>query len=142
MATPVLLADPHKDVAPHTYVIQVQTSKCLNCSHEGRSCEVFAKTFFKAQWERKYVHNFRPMRGEKPRYNLPIQIIHAPLITVPFCHECPSPSTTLIGLPYPPADTPTTSVITGASFSDTPETKPKKHKPTTTTDDLMEGLDL
>ena len=141
MATPVLMADPHKDIAPHTYVVQVDSFECLNCKAIGKCCEVFAKTFFKGQWERKYVHNFRPMRDEKPQYNLPIEVIYKPLRVVAFCHECPDPGETLKGLPYPPVEV--LKVVAGSSFTENTDTKKEsRKKPAVTTDDLMKGLDI
>lgn len=142
MNTPLLLSDPHKDVAPHSYVVQVSSFKCSNCSHSSSSCEVFARTWFKGQWNKPFS-NLRPMKGEQPRYNLPIEVLHRQTDLVPFCHHCPNPSDIVSKLPYPPVETKT---ITGASFgagNDTPaSTKPAKKKPLITTDDLMKDLGL
>jgi len=142
--TPIFSSDPHKDVIPHTYVVQVSTFKCLNCSSSSSSCEVFARTWFKGQWGKPFS-NLRPIKGEQPKYNLPIEILHKQTDAVPFCHSCPNPSTITSKLPYPPAATQT---VTGASFgaSDKTPTEPPKHKepkkPRITTDDLISDLDL
>lgn len=142
MNTPLYLADPHKDAIPHTYVVQVDSFNCLNCRASHSSCEVFARTWLRGQWGKPYS-NLRPMKGDIPRYNLPIEVIHRQPNTVPFCHECPSPMDVVKNLPYPPPETKTTI---GAGFTKTedpkkPPTKTSK-KPITTTDDLLKDLDL
>lgn len=140
MTTPVLLADPHRDIAPHTYTVQVSRTVCSNCKtiHEG--CETFAKTHLRAQFGGKYITNLRPLK-EAPKYKLPIEVINKPIESVPFCHRCPDPTTVVSSLPYPPIET---KAHLGAGFvSTTPAAAPKKPKaPATTTDDLMKGLDL
>lgn len=141
-STPVFLSDPHKDVAPRSYVLQVDSFRCSNCNTTGSSCEVFARTWFKGQWGKPYS-NLRPMKNEAPKYNLPVEVIHRQVDIIPFCHHCPNPSTITSKLPYPPVETKT---AIGAGFR---EAKPPssaerqtKKKPVTTTDDLMKDLDL
>lgn len=141
--TPVFLADPHKDITPTSYVIQVTTSQCLSCGYIGQSCETFARTWLKGQWGKPYS-NMRPL--DKPKYRLPIERITRPTIQVPFCDHCQDPNKATTGLPYPPADK-LSSVHVGASFAAspaaaTPKPKTTKKLSTTTTDDLLKGLDL
>lgn len=144
--TPIFLSDPHRDIAPHAYVVQVTTTQCQSCGHSGRACETFAKTYLRLAWGR-LVTNLRPMK-EPPKYKLPIEIIHRTTLTVPFCHECPDPAKIVAHLPYPPSDTPTHQ-HTGASFiRDDPKKSPassagvKPRKTPTTTDDILKDLDL
>lgn len=142
-ATPVFLSDPHKDVAPRSYVLQVDSFKCSNCNTTGSSCEVFARTWFKGQWGKPYS-NLRPMKNEAPKYNLPVEIIHRQVDIIPFCHHCPNPSTITSKLPYPPEAA--TRPQIGAGFKEDASRPPsagtRTKKPVTTTDDLMKDLDL
>jgi hypothetical protein len=89
------------------------------------------------------------MKGDTPRYNLPIEVIHRQPDTVPFCHECPSPLDVVKNLPWPPTAAQT---HLGAGFKDASlrDAKPPASsaerqtgaKKKVTTDDLMKDLDL
>jgi hypothetical protein len=143
MSNPLLLADPHKDAIPESYVIQVTTSQCTACGHIGQSCETYARTWLKGQWGKPFS-NFRPM--EKPKYRLPIERIMRPVVRVPFCDHCLDPNKIVEALDYPPVQTPKTKTIIG--MIQTPPAPPKpvaaktKGPKTSSTDDLLDGLDL
>jgi hypothetical protein len=84
------------------------------------------------------------MKGDTPRYNLPIEVIHRTPHIVPFCHECPSPLDVVSKLPYPPTAAQTNI---GAGFKEAakpPASSAEKgaKRPKVTTDDLMKDLDL
>jgi hypothetical protein len=130
---PVTLADPHKDVIPHSYVVITRTTSCANCGATCTQSDLYAKTNLRYTPARKYATNLRPL--QKPEYNLPVQINPTPLTTIPFCHACPDPTAPLRDLPYPPASVPE---IIGAA-SETASQSEKKRKETTT-DDLMKGI--
>lgn len=147
MSTPLLLADPHRDVLPHAYVIQVTTAQCLSCGHIGQACETFARTWLKGQWGKPFS-NLRPLDGP-PKYRLPIERIMRPKLSIPFCDHCLDPDKTVESLPYPPKPMPLKTVV-GMTPDTTPTgvgvTKPtgakKTSKMSASTDDLMKGLDL
>lgn len=137
-ATTMLISDPHKDAAPHGYVVQVNRSVCKCCGHMGESSQTFVKTLLRGN-DRRLASRSRAL-NEAPKYNLPIEIIRAPVTMVPFCDKCPNPAVALTGLPYPPEE----KNLTPASEAKpvpTVAAAPKK-KATVSTDDLMEGLDL
>ena len=136
--TPVFLADPHKDLTPHSYVIQVSSFKCLNCGTSNRSCEVFSRTWLRGHWGKPFS-NLRPMHGDWPRYKLPVEIIHKIPDTVPFCHECPSPQDALKDLPYPPIETPRTPASPAGVQRSSAGVQQSKRK-VSTTDDLLKDL--
>ena len=141
MSNPVLLADPHKDVVPTSYVIQVTTSQCVACGHIGQSCETYARTWMKGQWGKPFS-NMRPL--DKPKYKLPIERIMRPIVRVPFCDHCQNPNSVLECLEYPPAPAPSKTIVGSAQAPDKP-TKPtvvKTKRDKVTTDDLLDGLDL
>ena len=140
---PVLLADPHKDIAPHTYRIVVRRTKCACCGSEAELCETYAITHLKSRWERKYVTNARPL--ERPMYKLPIELVYQPATSIPFCHKCPDPQTAVSALPLPPLDQPKTLAPSWIKDEKKEEKKPRQSKPSTaesSTDDLLKGIDL
>jgi len=145
MSTPLLLADPHKDVLPHSYVMQVTTSQCSSCGHIGQSCETFAKTWMKGQWGKPFP-NLRPLNGP-PKYRLPIERVTRAKFSIPFCDHCLDPNKVVENLPYPPTPAPLKTVV-GMTQDGTLTAAPKPAKPktagskSTSTDDLMKGLDL
>lgn len=106
---PICLA-PQGDVAPHSYVIQLEATVCVGCNTRKTHCSLFSKTHLKARWDRKYVTNLRPLRGPQDvMWNVPIEPLMRPDVIVPFCEECfdrvslahlqspPAPATTILG---------------------------------------------
>lgn len=138
---PVLLSDPHKDIAPHAYVVMVHQTRCLNCHTTGTLCATYARTNLKSQWGHKYITNLRPLKGP-PRYNLPIEIRNAPIETIPFCSSCPDPAAIVRGLPYPPVENPRPVVVSSVSSPEVPKRPKAPAASKTTTDDLLKGLDI
>ena len=99
--TPICLA-PQGDVAPHSYVIQLEARRCTHCGTRKTSCHVYSKTHLKSRMGSKFVTNLRPVRGPKDiLWNLPIEPVIQPDVIVPFCEDC-FDRVSLSHLPSPP----------------------------------------
>lgn len=138
--TPICLA-PQGDVAPHSYVIQLEATRCTNCNMRKTHCHVYAKTHLRSRTGAKYVTNLRPVRGPKEiQWNVPIEPDIRPDTIIPFCEEC-FDRVELTHLPTPPAQTQTilnshtddTKAAKGGGAKAARDAKPKK---TPTIDDL------
>lgn len=97
--TPIHLADPHKDILPHAYVILSHSQHCKCCGSLHKWSELYAETHLRSRLGTGYVTNLRPLY-DGPQYNLPIKRIEREPKTIAFCHECHDPQ--LVHLPAPP----------------------------------------
>jgi hypothetical protein len=139
--TPICLA-PQGDVAPHSYVIQLEATRCTNCNKRKTHCHVYSKTHLKSRMGGKFVTNLRPVRGPKDiQWNVPIEPAIVPDVIIPFCEDC-FDRVELNHLPSPPvvqsatilnSHTDDTKAAKGGARKDARDAKPKK---TPTIDDL------
>jgi len=130
---PKVLADPHKDILPHRYVVHVRRQICTHCQSMHEYSELYAKTHMRSQWGHKYVTNLRPL--DQPKYDLPIEVVNLEIQKVPLCHECVS-QTMLSHLPTPPVpDAPPLRLATTAGGATT-----KSGKNTSSINDLLKDI--
>lgn len=100
--TAIYSAPPHRDVAPTSYVVQLQVSHC-KCGATHTSTTIWAKTWLHSRMAHKTFPNLRPIRDpSEVVWNLPIEREQRPAIRIPFCQICLA-STSLAHLPKPAA---------------------------------------
>ena len=96
---PVTLPPP--TVPPSRYVLVKRSQFCTACNTRHESSELYSHHNLPAAWNRGTVRNLKPLT--RPEFNLPIEVVVAKVLEIPFCHDCVM-STSLAHLPPAPQE--------------------------------------
>lgn len=82
---PITLGKPH-EILPRRYRIIKSTVHCKSCGTNHETSQVFAYNELFSRMGQRIIMHLTPV--DEILYNLPVELVNAPVKIVPVCHEC------------------------------------------------------
>jgi hypothetical protein len=78
---------PGKEILPRRYILHKHTKVCVHCNREHSYTNIYAwNEMLSRTGAGAMIRHLVPI--ERIDYNLPIEVVSLPFVTVPACHEC------------------------------------------------------